>query len=200
MINSAGINFNIHTPHILVVDNFYKYPHVICDDASKAQYTTNDHLYKGERSRYNFLYPYVKEEFERLLNVRITDWLSQPMNGVFQITRKENPLVWHSDSQDYAGAIYLTHDNDNIGTSFWKSRSGSCRRPANHPLENKASDLNAEIYSDFNLVNPDNWLLVDRVGSVFNRLVLWDAKLIHSATMYPETERLVQLFFFNIQK
>lgn len=199
MINSPQVNFNSRTPHILVVDNFYKDPYAVRNEALNAQYEANDPLYKGLRSSYRHLYPYVKEEFERLLNVTITDWITQPMNGVFQKTSNKDPLVWHSDSQDYAGAIYLTPDNDNLGTSFWRSKTGSCRRPANHPLENKPTDLNAEIYSHYNLLHNDNWLLVDRVGSVFNRLVLWDAKLIHSATMYPETDRLVQLFFFNVK-
>ena len=42
------------------------------------------------------------------------------------------------------------------------------------------------------------------MGSVYNRLVLWDAQLIHSATSYegftPAQPRLVQLYFFNVRK
>jgi regulation of enolase protein 1 (concanavalin A-like superfamily) len=60
------------------------------------------------------------------------------MNGVFQITSGNDPLVWHSDSQDYAAAIYLTKDGPtNAGTSFWKDKKYGCRRPPSHSLENK---------------------------------------------------------------
>ena len=45
--------------------------------------------------------------------------------------------------------------------------------------------------------------LVDKVGNVFNRLVLFDAKCIHAATEYYGTNisdsRFFQLFFFDIK-
>lgn len=193
------INFNRRHPHILVVDDFYVNPDAIRNEALQTKYEVNDAHYKGRRSNYKFLFPFVKEEFERLLQCEITDWLQQPMNGVFQVTDDKCPLVWHSDGQDYAGAIYLTPGEDDIGTSFWRSKTGLCRRPSDHPLEGKDPSLCNEIYSDYNLLHEDNWTLVDKVGSVYNRLVLWDAKLIHSASLYKPSERLVQLFFFNIR-
>ena len=48
---------------------------------------------------------------------------------------------------------------------------------------NKASD---EIYSEYNLLHPDNWELIDRVGAIYKRLVVWDGKLIHSASSYSD--------------
>ena len=190
--------FNKRSPHIVVVDNFYKNPDEIVKKAYEQEFKENNKSYKGKRST-NCLFPYVKEEFERILNVRITDWLNQPMNGVFQITNKEHPLVWHSDLQSYAAAIYLTkNEGVGFGTSFWREKNFDCRRPPQHPLENKPNVSELDVYSQFNILNPDNWELVDRVGSVYNRLVLWDAKLIHSATQYGNFERLVQLFFFSV--
>jgi hypothetical protein len=45
---------------------------------------------------------------------------------------------------------------------------------------------------------------VDEVGNVFNRLVIWDAQLIHAAPVYfghnIDTARLTQVFFFNTGK
>jgi len=192
--------FNQRSPHVLVVDNFYKDPDAIVEMANSQEFKENNKLYKGKRSS-KCLLPYVREEFERLLNVEITDWLNQPMNGVFQITNSDHPLVWHSDSQSYAAAIYLTKgESVGHGTSFWREKNYDCRRPPEHPLENKIDVKGSDVYSEFNLLNPDNWELVDRVGSVYNRLVLWDAKLIHSATKYGNFERLVQLFFFSAQE
>lgn len=226
----STINFHQHIPNILTIDNFYKNPDAIRKDALASQYEENNKFYKGKRTSHRYLFPYVKEEFERLLNVKIIDWINQPANGIFQITTKKDPLVWHSDHQDYAGAIYLTPNAGNPdtyleGTSFWRDKKYGCRRPPQERQEviskkqkpkNKGKKTNNnkkksirpltavemcnEIYSEYNLTHPDNWQLVDKVGAVYNRLVLWDAKMIHSASQYGDKERLVQLFFFSIQK
>lgn len=189
-----NINFHQCIPHILVVDDFYKNPDTIREKALSAPYAEDNRFYKGKRTAERFLFPYVKEEFERLLNAKITDWLNQPMNGIFQITNANDPLVWHSDHQDYAAAIYLTPDSDSMGTSFWRDKKYGCRRP---PDDHHQCN---EVYSEYNLTHPDNWELIDKVGAVYNRLVVWDAKLIHSASEYGNKERLVQLFFFSVQK
>ena len=192
--------FNQQAPHIVVTDNFYKNPDEVINLAYKQEFKENNKFYKGKRSN-SCLLPYVKEEFERILRVQITDWLNQPMNGVFQITNCEHPIVWHSDSQSYAAAIYLTKEAGvGYGTSFWKDKTYGCRRPPDHPLENKEDVKGSDVYTEYNLLHPDNWELVDRVGSVFNRLVIWDAEMIHSATQYGNFERLVQLFFFSVKK
>ena len=193
--------FNRRAPHILLVDNFYKDPDNIRSYANSLKFGENLKYYKGLRSESRFLLPYIKEEFERLLNIQIIDWLKQNANGLFQKTLKKDPLVFHSDGQDYAAAIYLTPDLPlNMGTSFWRHKGTGCRRPPNHILENK--NINASsIYNENTILNQNAWELVDRVGAIYNRLVIWDAKLIHSASEYSEeTERLVQLFFFNVKR
>lgn len=204
------VNFHRKTPQILVVDDFYRDPDAVRALALEAEYEADLRYFKGLRSKKKFLFPWVKEEFERLLRVSITDWMAQPANGSFQKTTSEDPLVWHSDTQSYAAAIYLIPQRDvwvmnnqpregmGVGTSFWRNMTSGARRP---PTDPKAY---AETYSEYNLLHPNNWELVDRVGSVYNRLVLWDAQLIHSATSYegftPESPRLVQLFFFNVAR
>lgn len=196
----SDLVFNQRTPHLLVVDGFYRDPDEIVRTAKSMEFKEDTRYFKGVRSG-NCLLPFVKEEFERLLRVQITDWLGQPMNGVFQMTRENHPIVWHSDSQSYAAAVYLTKDAGvGYGTSFWRDRTHGCRRPPNHPLEGKTGVTDAEVYTPYNLLHADNWELVDRVGSVYNRLVIWDAKMIHSATQYGDFERLVQLFFFTVKR
>lgn len=187
-------------PQLLVVDDFYTDPVAVRRLALETEYAEGPAHYKGLRSK-PFLFPYVKEEFERLLGCEILDWMQQSANGVFQKTTSKEPLVWHSDSQSYAAAIYLNvqaKERDiSSGTSFWQHNQTKARRPPESLV-----DYN-ETYSAYNLTHPDNWTLVDRVGSVFNRLVIWDAKLIHSATSYQgfslTCPRLVQLFFFSIK-
>lgn len=205
--------FHRRMPHLLVVDDFYQEPDDIRRLALHQEYHPHGKEYKGKRTRERFLWPFLKEEFERLLGRPILDWLQQPANGCFQLTGLNDPLVWHSDLQSYAAVVYLTPQAPlDAGTSFWRDRTYHCRRPPNHALEagrfpDHAARIDAhkEIYNDYNFLHPDNWELVDRVGAVYNRLVVWDAHMIHSASSYAGLEndtaehaRLVQLFFFTV--
>lgn len=206
-----SVFFNRRMPHMVIVDNFYKEPNDVREFALMQDFQPNLASYKGKRTQERFLWPFLKEEFERLLGRPIIDWLNQPCNGCFQVTGYDDPLVYHSDVQSYAAAVYLTPDAPvGAGTSFWRDKTHGCRRPPNHPLEydrfvDDQSRLQAqnEVYSEYNILHADNWELVDRVGCVYNRLVLWDAQLIHSASSYEgfvaDKARLVQLFFFTVR-
>lgn len=206
--------FNRRMPHLCIVDNFYKNPDEIRALALEQQFEADNRFYKGKRTKERFLWPFLREEFERILGRTIVDWLNQPANGCFQVTGYDDPLVWHSDAQSYAAAIYLSpHAPVSAGTSFWRDRKYSARRPPVHPLEfdrfpsdQARSDAYNEIYSQYNLLHGDNWELVDKVGAVYNRLAIWDAQMIHSASTYEglpsdivDKARLVQLFFFTIK-
>ncbi len=198
-ISPLAFTFHRDPPSLLVVDRFYQDPDGVRRFALAQEYEADLRYFKGERTKRKFLFPWVKEEFERRLGCKIIDWLDQPANGSFQKTTGEDPIVWHSDTQSYAAAIYLTLDaTEDHGTSFWRHRDLGARRPSPHHA------INAELYSEYNLLHPDNWQLVDRVGSVYNRLVIWDAQLIHSATSYEgftrDNPRLVQLFFFSVAR
>jgi len=208
-----AVRFNRHAPHLLIVDDFYSHPDDIRAIALAQDYQANPQRYKGTRTPERFLWPGLREEFSRLLGRPVTDWLNLDTNGCFQLTGFDDPLVWHHDTQSYAAAIYLTPQAPlSGGTSFWRDRSHGCRRAPAHPLESRRwSQLAGReaaakaVYDEYNLLHPDNWELVDRVGAVYNRLVIWDAQLIHSASSYEGfgndatgASRLVQLFFFNI--
>jgi hypothetical protein len=215
--NASGppsVFFNRRTPHLMIVDNFYKDPDDVRAFALEQDYVENLANYKGRRTQERYLWPFLKEEFERLIGRPIVDWLNQPCNGCFQITGFNDPLVWHSDLQSYAAAIYLTPDAPlSAGTSFWRDKNHLSRRPPSHPLEydrfeddNSRNAAYGEIYSEYNILHPDNWELVDKVGAVYNRLAIWDAQMIHSASSYEGMEsevldkaRLVQLFFFTVR-
>jgi len=208
--------FNGERPSLIVVDNFYKDPMLIRNIALQQEFVANKKAYKGFRTHTRFLLPGVREEFERLIGARIRNWLYYPTNGCFQITKYTDPLVWHSDLQMVAGIIYLTPGPVNAGTSLWRDKKYGCRRPPFHEKErdrfkddNERQKAQDEIYSEYNLLHQDNWELVDKVGSVFNRLLLWDSQMIHSASSYenfvggltdndPSNSRLIQLFFFDL--
>ena len=174
------------SPALVVVDDFYDDPDTVRTLALAQPYHREPEYYKGERSTTRFLWPWLKEDFEQRLGLMIVDWPRHNANGVFQKTTADDPLVWHQDSQSYAAAIYL-NPGGLAGTSFWRHVDTMGRR--------------GPIPSEEDLLSGDNWTLMDRVGGLYNRLVIWDARLIHSATSYEgfteEEPRLVQLFFFD---
>lgn len=209
-----SVVFTRRMPHLCIIDNFYKNPDHIRSLALEQKFESDLRFYKGKRTTDRFLWPFLKEEFERILGRPIVDWLDQPANGVFQITGYDDPLVYHSDAQSYAAAVYLTpHAPVSAGTSFWQDKKYHARRPPEHPLEydrypndDARMQANNEVYTAYNITHPDNWELVDKVGAVYNRLAIWDAQLIHSASTYeglpsdiPDKSRLVQLFFFGVK-
>jgi len=223
MLENTGLSlrtrvFNVSPPVILSVDNFYRDPDRIRELALAQPYFPNIKAYKGKRTSTKFLFPGVKEQFEKLLGVSIANWLVHGVNGVFQITNHKDPLVYHSDLQSYAAAVYLTPNAPpGMGTSFWRSRKYQCRRPPLHPAERgrfpddaSAKAASDDMYSEYNLLHPDEWELLDKVAGLYNRLVIWDSQMVHSASSYEyfpgeegenseaEGSRLVQLFFFDI--
>lgn len=205
--------FERRAPALIIVDDFFRQPDQIRAIALAQHYDPDLRYYKGLRTHERFLWPYLREEFGRLLDKPVTEWLRYPANGVFQQTSADDPLVYHHDDQRYAAAIYLTPDAPpSGGTSFWRDRVYGCRRDPAHPLERarlgsaeavKAAD--AVVHDRANIVGPAGWELMESVAGLYNRLVIWDAKLIHSATTYEPfadgriaPTRLVQLFFFDV--
>jgi Family of unknown function (DUF6445) len=206
--------FHQRTPSMIVVDDFFRNPDEVRALALAQEYGSDLQFYKGLRTHERFLWPHLREEFERLLGRPVTGWLGHGANGVFQQTGNNDPLVWHHDSQGFAAAAYLTPDaSPGTGTSFWRDRTYGCRRKPTHPLESvrlgspeTVAAAEAVVYDPYNFVHAENWELVESVAGLYNRLVIWDASLIHSATSYSEffegrlTEtRLVQLFFFDAE-
>lgn len=211
---SEGPRVYVHRiPHVVAVDNFFTDPDEIRAIALAQEYRENLRFYKGWRSTQRFLWPHMREELSRLLGTPVKGWLGHGANGVFQQTSHQDPLVWHHDSQSYAAAVYLTPDAaPSSGTSFWRDRAYGCRRRPDHPFEHArlgseeaVAAAKSVVYDPYNIEHGDNWELMESVAGLYNRLVVWDASLFHSATTYDHfTEdgaaptRLVQLFFFDI--
>lgn len=200
--------FKNNLPETLIIDNFLENPDLVHDIARSATYVEDLRHYKGKRTTTRYLYGGLKEKFEQIFsgvanqNMEIYDWLNQPMNGVFQQTQGSDPLVYHADSQDFAAAIYLTQNPDlNTGTSFWRHKGTGVFRVTDVPFER----INQEVITSETITNGEHWELVSKVGNVYNRLAIWNAKLIHSASSYDpfsgddQNTRLIQLFFFSVR-
>ena len=187
----------LSAPQVLIVDNFYENPDAVRDFALKQDFGENKNYFRGRRSVQRFLFPGLKERFETLLNAKIKRWEDMSVNGVFQYCTSQDALVYHADTQNYAGTVYLTPNAPpSCGTSLYRSRVyPSVRR---FPQQGYSYD---QIFPTGHF-DRTKFELVDLIGNVYNRLVMWDAKLLHSASEYfgdqQANSRLFHLFFFDI--
>jgi hypothetical protein len=184
-------------PTLIVVDDFLGDPDAV-RSVALGQKFVKMHC-AGLRTAEQFLHlaPY-REEFERLLGATVTNWDDNAANGRFQLCFAADSIPYHSDSQDRAGVLFLTPDAPiEAGISFFRGRlsgkRGRCRDP--HLME-----LTFGSGAEF---DRSRWEEVDRVGNLYNRLVLFDAHLAHGASAYfgevADDGRLFQNFFFNLE-
>lgn len=201
---------------ILIVDDFYADPDEVRAFALRQEFQPNPRDHKGQRSKQRFCFPGIKERFEQLLGKKITNWDKYGYNGVFQFCVGGDPIVYHSDVQMWAAVVYLTPDAPpSAGTAIYRSRATKGRtveesrktmsyRPAfSGPGKVLASERECEqlMYKD-KLLDRTAWEQIDVMGNVYNRLAMWDARLVHAATDYFGTDinnsRLFQMFFFDV--
>ena len=176
-------------PQFIVVDNFYQNPDDVRRYALQQEFVTNIASHKGRRTTKDFNNNDIKNRFEQLLGKPITKW-DYKWNGCFQYCTAEDPLVIHCDVQKYAALVYLTPNAPcSTGTSFYRHKVIKCQHYHNGVFQNGHYD-----FTPFELV--------DTVGNIYNRLVIFDAQLIHAASQYfgdkPDNSRLFQIFFFDI--
>lgn len=120
-------------------------------------------------------------------------------NGSFQYTTSRDRSWVHTDSwNNWAGVLFMTPDAPlTAGTAFYKFRDGAMCEADGNILNNKSETDN---YSQ----DMTKWELVDRVGNVFNRLVLFNATRYHMSMDYfgdnKMNGRLFQTFFFSTER
>ena len=190
------INTN-YMPGFWIVDNFYRDPDAIRAFALKQEYEPSGpgKPYIGSRTYKQFLFPGLKEEFEYIMNRKITEWESHGMNGRFQFNIEGEPLVYHADLQKWAAMLYLTPDAPHETGTMTHALKGTDIRHRSHPEFKRcfrpgSRNLDKTPFED-----------VDIIGNVYNRLVIFNAGYLHSACAYfgwtQENSRLWQMFFFD---
>lgn len=197
-LNHAKINNNLKK-NLIVVDNFYENPDYVRDFALRQNLVAHPESHKGCRTDDRYFAPNMREVFEAIIGKKIANWYDQGYcNGVFQYCTKHDPLVYHCDGQDWAGAIYLTPNAPyDSGTSFFASKYNGQR---------DCGDPNFDFETVFNgdFLDPSRFHKVDDIGNVYNRLVIWNSRLIHAASSYfgssIEDSRLFHLFFFDLEE
>lgn len=194
--------FNVNTKSqstSWIVDNFYENPDEVRKFALEQEYVEGGfgRGFIGRRTEQQFLFPGLKERFEEIIGKKITEWESHGMNGRFQIAWSGEPLVYHCDSQKWGGMLYLNPDAPyQCGTTLYAHKQTRARTYYNEGWDASWKDVPGDCHLDGTHFEP-----VDVMGNVYNRLVIFDASAIHSASEYfgtvKENARLWQMFFFD---
>jgi hypothetical protein len=120
-------------------------------------------------------------------------------NGAFQYTTSRDRSWIHVDGfNNWAGVLYMTPDAPlSSGTGFYRYKDGTT-----YEADLKIMDNKEEI--DAFCQDLTKWEQVDRVGNLFNRLVLFNSKRYHMSLDYfgnsKENGRLFQVFFFSTER
>jgi len=191
---------------LIVVDNFYNNAQGTRDYILTQEFSVKGN-FPGQRT-----ISYANEHLRDIIQTyvapfggRITDF---PMpekddkaiyNGSFQYTTSRERSWIHADGwNNWAGVLYLTPDAPlSAGTAFYKFKNGEYS-------EEDATLLNTKEQTDKCSQDLTKWELVDRVGNVFNRLILFNSKRFHMSMDYfgdtKENSRLFQVFFFSTER
>jgi len=185
-------------PGAWLVDNFYIDPNAVREFALAQEYQISpdgEYGYIGRRTFEQFLFPGLKEEFERIIGRKITRWGDHSMNGKFQYCIAGEPLVYHCDDQSLAGMLYLTPNAPYQSGTATYALKGTEIRHLSHPQIMQCFDPGSRNFDS------TKFETVDMFGNVYNRLVIFNAGYLHSARDYfgwkPDNGRLWQMFFFD---
>lgn len=189
-------------PSFVVIDDFYVDPNQVRDFALSQQFNEHIEYHKGKRTDAVFRFPGLKQRFELAIGKKITNWEKYGINGCFQYCTAEDALVYHIDQQSWAGVLFLTPDAPTqCGTTIY--------RPVDRDLLVKnsglmiTSDNHPKVFSG-GFYDKTRFEPVDVVGNMYNRVLLFNAKMIHAASQYfgndVTNSRLFQMFFFDVEE
>jgi len=188
-------------PTSWIIDNFYENPDAVREFALDQDYVEGGfgRGFIGRRTEKQFLFPGLKERFEKIMGETITKWEEHGMNGRFQIAWSGEPLVYHCDNQRWGGMLYLTPNAPyQCGTTLYAHKQTRARTYYEEGWDASWKDIPGDSHLD-----GTPWEPVDVLGNVYNRLVIFDASAIHSASQYfgtvKENARLWQMFFFDAE-
>lgn len=194
---------------LIIVDNFYNNPIETRNFILTQNFSVTGN-YPGKRT-VSYANEHLKDIIQKYIEPfagKITEFpcpnsdktnASEIYNGAFQYTTSRDRSWVHTDKwNNWAGIIFMTPDAPlSGGTAFYKFKDGSMCEEDGIILNNKTE---IDRYSQ----DMTKWELVDRVGNVFNRLILFNAYRYHMSMDYfgdtKENGRLFQVFFFSTEK
>jgi len=198
LVVTKEVNATLSTPKppsCVILDNVYESPDDVRAFALTCNFKEHSAYHKGRRTDECYRFDGLKERFEQVLGRKIINWEKYGTNGCFQYCIGGDQLVYHNDTQQYAGVLYLTPNAPVAsGTNLYRARNTGS-------MVGKDADYH-KTYPTGHL-DPAPFEIVDVVGNVYNRVILFNSHLIHAASSYfgdsKENGRLFQLFFFDFE-
>jgi hypothetical protein len=194
---------------LIIVDNFYNNVNEVRSFILTQEFAVKGN-YPGQRTM-----SYATEDLKNIIQKyvdpfagKITEFpipkkdqsdAAAIYNGSFQYTVARDRSWIHTDKwNNWAGIIFLTPEAPlSAGTAFYRFMDGSRSQEDTNFLNNQ--DIIDRFTQDLT-----KWELVDRVGNIFNRLILFDAHNYHMSLDYfgdsKENGRLFQVFFFSTER
>lgn len=180
----------------ITVDSFYSNIDSVRSFALAQSFDVKGN-YPGARSK-AFLLQDIKDSIQGIVGGvagSITNWYEQDgLSGSFQIATAIDRTWIHTDHfNKWAGVCYLTPDAPlSSGTGFYK-----------HKPTGRTRSLGPQDTTGYESYDYTKWDMVDRVGNVYNRLILYRGDLFHASLDYfgsnLQDGRLFQVFFFDTQ-
>jgi hypothetical protein len=180
--------------NVIITDDFYSNPYQVREFALSQEFSVTGN-YPGARTK-SFLSQDVKDTIQSIVfnaGGEVTNWNhTDGFTGSFQLTTAADRSWIHTDHNNtWAGVCYLTPDAPISGGTglFLHKRTGA-------RYEHQLTD-------EYESQDMTRWEMVDRIGNVFNRLVMYRSDIFHSSLDYfgknYQDGRLFQLFFFDTQ-
>jgi len=192
---------------LIIIDNFYNNPMDTRNFILSQDFSVKGN-FPGQRT-ISYANDHLKEMIQKYIEPfgKITQFpcpkpdnsdAKEIYNGSFQYTTSRDRSWIHTDKwNNWAGVLFLTPNAPlSSGTAFYRFNDGAmCQEDGNQ--------LNNQDEVDKCSQDLTKWELVDRVGNVFNRLVLFNAHRYHMSMDYfgdtKENGRLFQVFFFSTE-
>jgi hypothetical protein len=187
----------------LTIDNFYSNPMDVREFALRQEFKVRGN-YPGQRTE-SFLSDATKKTLRDILYPfagEITNWGGE-YTGSFQYTTASDRSWIHADSTtDWAAVCYLTPDAPlTAGTGIFRHKETGW---SNFDYRNNDSEYLRQAPPGHDSQDYTKWEMVDRIGNVFNRLIMYRADNYHVSLDYFGKDmydgRLFQVFFFNTER
>jgi hypothetical protein len=186
----------------LSISDFYSNVDSVREFALQQEFGVRGN-YPGQRT-----VPFINDSIKNVIQNSIrpfagnVTWWGGEYTGAYQYTTAKDRSWIHSDATtDWAGVCYLTPDAPlSAGTGLFRLKENGLRawRYADHTDEENKEGIHNK-YSQYYT----KWEMVDRIGNVYNRLILYRGDLFHVSLDYFGTDkydgRLFQTFFFNTE-
>ena len=194
---------------LIVIDNFYNNAMETRNYVLTQEFKVRGN-YPGQRT-HSFANNHLKDIIQeyimpfggKIMEFPMPDEINKDdnniYNGAFQYTTSRDRSWIHVDGfNNWAGVLYMTPDAPlSSGTGFYRYKDGTT-------YETDLKIMNSKAEIDSFCQDLTKWEQIDKVGNVFNRLILFNSKRYHMSLDYfgnsKENGRLFQVFFFSTER